>query len=209
MHVHARRGNPPKRHVDQHQRRVAVRVHRSAHDIEGRGRPVVIAKHEELPLGQPLEPREARYRPHIARGRARGGARRHLGRRRWERGGTRRFLAGLASDLLSADSAAFASGDARRALERAAGASAPRIWSTSLSVLISAWSRSISPWRSSIPCAWLVRCIHCRPAEPSTSVNGRGGDDVWRPRVRRGCTRPVPGSASVAVDPRAWPAWLN
>ena len=50
---------------------------------------------------------------------------------------SRRFLAGLASDL-SAAAAAFGGEEERRDVERAAGADAPRICSTSVNALISA-----------------------------------------------------------------------
>ena len=65
----------------------------------------------------------------------------------------RRFLGGLASDLLSAvATAAVPDLEERRA--RAGGAAkAPRSCSTSVSALISAWRRSISASRSAIACA--------------------------------------------------------
>ena len=44
---------------------------------------------------------------------------------------SRRFLTGLASDLLSAAAAAFVGEEERRDVERAVGADAPRICSTS------------------------------------------------------------------------------
>ena len=137
---------------------------------------------------------------------------------------SRRFVAGLASDLLSAAGAAFAGGDARRALERAAGAGAPRICSTSLDAFDLGLRRSISLCRSAIACAMalMAMAISLRCARLSTTVRHvcplpaggtryerqrRGGDDAWRPRVRRGRTRQVPGPAGDAVDLRAWPAW--
>ena len=57
---------------------------------------------------------------------------------------SRRFLAGLASGWLSAAAAAFVGEEERRDLERSVGADAPRICSTSVNALISAWRRSIS-----------------------------------------------------------------
>ena len=52
---------------------------------------------------------------------------------------SRRFLAGLASDLLSAAATAFVGGEEeRRDVERAGGADAPRICSASVNALISA-----------------------------------------------------------------------
>ena len=51
---------------------------------------------------------------------------------------SRRFLAGLASDLRSAATAAFVGEDEGRDVERAVGADAPRICSTSVNALISA-----------------------------------------------------------------------
>ena len=105
---------------------------------------------------------------------------------------SRRFLAGLASDLLSAAGAAFVDGDARRALERAVGAGAPRICSTSLNAMISAWRRSISLWRSAIACAmaFMAMAISLRCARLSTTVrHGRplpgGGTRHERQRPRR------------------------
>ena len=82
---------------------------------------------------------------------------------------SRRFLAGLASDLLSAAAAAFVGGgeEERRDVERAFGADAPRICSTSVKALISAWRRSISLWRSAIACA-----ISLMPVESSGPAMG-------------------------------------
>ena len=82
---------------------------------------------------------------------------------------SRRFLAGLASDLLSAAAAAFVGGgeEERRDAERAFGADAPRICSTSVKALISAWRRSISLWRSAIACA-----ISLMPVESSGPAMG-------------------------------------
>ena len=82
---------------------------------------------------------------------------------------SRRFLAGLASDLLSAAAAAFGGGgeEERRDVERAFGADAPRICSTSVKALISAWRRSISLWRSAIACA-----ISLMPVESSGPAMG-------------------------------------
>ena len=75
---------------------------------------------------------------------------------------SRRFLAGLASDLLSAAAAAFVGcgEEERRDVERAFGADAPRICSTSVKALISAWRRSISLWRSAIACAIISGTYH-------------------------------------------------
>ena len=67
----------------------------------------------------------------------------------------RRFLSGLASDLLSAPAAAagFLVEEDRREVERDdGGADGPRICSTSVNALISAWRRSISLWRSAMAC---------------------------------------------------------
>ena len=79
---------------------------------------------------------------------------------------SRRFLAGLASDL-SAVAAAFVGEEERRDVERAFGADAPRICSTSVKALISAWRRSISLWRSAIACA-----ISLMPVESSGPAMG-------------------------------------
>ena len=56
---------------------------------------------------------------------------------------SRRFLTGVASDLLSTATAPFVGEEERRDVERAFGADAPRICSTSVNALISAWRRSI------------------------------------------------------------------
>ena len=57
----------------------------------------------------------------------------------------RRFLSGATSDLLSvAAAAAFLGEEERRDVGRDGGADAPRICSTSVNALISAWRRSIS-----------------------------------------------------------------
>ena len=63
---------------------------------------------------------------------------------------SRRFLCGLASGWLSVVAAVAFLGEERRDAERGAGAEAPRSCSTSVSALISAWRRSISPCRSAI-----------------------------------------------------------
>ena len=104
---------------------------------------------------------------------------------------SRRFLAGLASDLLSAAGAAFAGGDARRALERTAGAGGRRICSTSLNALISAWRRSISLWRSAIACAMalMAMAISLRCARLSTTA-------------RQGCPLPAGGTSHECQRPR-------
>ena len=55
---------------------------------------------------------------------------------------SRRFLAGLASDLLSAAAAAFVGEEERRDVERAGGADAPRI-----SGQVSFFAAFIAAWR--------------------------------------------------------------
>ena len=116
---------------------------------------------------------------------------------------SRRFLAGLASDLLSAAGAAFAGGDARRALERTAGAGAPRICSTSLNALISAWRRSISLWRSAIACAMALmamaislRCATVNGCSSSVSIAGRRN----QPRVSAAAEETTHGVHASAAD---------
>ena len=77
----------------------------------------------------------------------------------------RRFLSGATSDLLSvAAAAAFLGEEERRDVGRDGGADAPRICSTSVNALISAWRRSISLWRSAIACAMTLN-----QAEPLTA----------------------------------------
>ena len=68
----------------------------------------------------------------------------------------RRFLSGLASDLVSTGAVAtgFFVDEDRREVERDDGrGDAPSISSTSVNALISAWRRSISLWRSAMACA--------------------------------------------------------
>ena len=91
---------------------------------------------------------------------------------------SRRFLAGLASDLLSAAAAAFVGEEERRDVERAAGGDAPRICSTSVNALISAWRRSISLWRLAIACA--ISLMALESSDPAMGMSTRGGG-------RRGC----------------------
>ena len=86
---------------------------------------------------------------------------------------SRRFLAGLASDLLSAAAAAFVGEEERRDVERAVGADAPRICSTSVNALISAWRRSISLWRLAIACA--ISLMALESSDPAMGMSTRGG----------------------------------
>ena len=87
---------------------------------------------------------------------------------------SRRFLAGLASDLLSAAAAAVGGGEEeRRDVERAFGADAPRICSTSVNALISAWRRSISLWRLAIACA--ISFMALESSDPAMGMSTRGG----------------------------------
>ena len=94
----------------------------------------------------------------------------------------RRFLSGLASDLLSAGAAGFLVEEDRREGGRGdGGADAPRICSTSVNALISAWRRSISLWRSAMACAMsLMRLESSGPGEGD--VNQRGGGDGRSPK---------------------------
>ena len=86
---------------------------------------------------------------------------------------SRRFLAGLASDLLSAAAAAFVGGEEeRRDVERAVGADAPRICSTSVNAWISAWRRSISLWRLAIACAISFMARVESPDDRSVGAHG-------------------------------------
>ena len=94
---------------------------------------------------------------------------------------SRRFLAGLASDLLSAAAAAFVVGEEeRRDVERAVGADAPRICSTSVNALISAWRRSISLWRLAIACA--ISFMALESSDPAMGMSIRGGGRRGNPR---------------------------
>ena len=86
---------------------------------------------------------------------------------------SRRFLAGLASDLLSAAAAAFVGEEERRDVERAVGADAPRICSTSVNALISAWRRSIALWRLAIACA--IELMALESSDPAMGMSTRGG----------------------------------
>ena len=88
---------------------------------------------------------------------------------------SRRFLAGLASDLLSAAAAAFAGGEEeRRDVERGFGADAPRICSTSVNALISAWRRSISLWRLAIACA--ISLMALESSDPAMGMSTHGSE---------------------------------
>ena len=60
---------------------------------------------------------------------------------------SRRFLAGLASDLLSAAAAAFVGEEERRDVERAGGADAPRICSMSVNALPGGGRFRFGGWR--------------------------------------------------------------
>ena len=92
---------------------------------------------------------------------------------------SRRFLAGLASDLLSAAAAAFVGGEEeRRAVERAFGADAPRICSTSVNALISAWRRSISLWRLAIACA--ISFMALESSDPAMGMSTQRGQHPAR-----------------------------
>ncbi len=83
----------------------------------------------------------------------------------------RRFRVGFASGSLSA-TAAFFRGE-RRGEERAVGADAPSICSTSVNALISAWRRPISLWRSAIACAMSLMGHGELPACLTGSANSR------------------------------------
>ena len=97
---------------------------------------------------------------------------------------SRRFLAGLASDLLSAAAAAFVGGEEeRRAVERGFGADAPRICSTSVNALISAWRRSIALWRLAIACA--ISLMALESSDPAIGMSTRGGGRRDGPRLER------------------------
>jgi len=87
----------------------------------------------------------------------------------------RRFGFGLASGSLSATAAFFR--EERRGEERAGGADAPSICSTSVNALISAWRRSISLWRSAIACAMsLMGHGDYWPDRGMSNWNGRFSD---------------------------------
>ena len=90
----------------------------------------------------------------------------------------RRFLSGLASDLLSAVAAAagFLLEEDRREVERDAGrADAPSISSTSVNALISAWRRSISLCRSAMACAMALMKLESSGPAREMSTQRRGG----------------------------------
>ena len=121
---------------------------------------------------------------------------------------SRRFLAGLASDLLSDAAAAFVGEEERRDVERAVGAAricstsvnalisawrrsiyAPRICSTSVNALISAWRRSISIWRLAI--ARAISLMALESSDPAMGMSTRGGGRRVRPCRLHLATRPV------------------
>ena len=93
---------------------------------------------------------------------------------------SRRFLAGLASDLLSAAAAPFVGEEERRDVERAVGADAPRICSTSVNALISAWRRSISLWRLAIACA--ISLMALESSDPAMGMSNTRGWTARPPR---------------------------
>ena len=106
----------------------------------------------------------------------------------------RRFLSGLAPDLLSAEAAVatFLVEEDRREVERAAGVDAPRICSASVNVLISAWRRSISLCRSAIACAMSLM------GRESTGLP-RGCQTLWGMRFPR-----MKALSGTIAPPRRW-----
>ena len=106
---------------------------------------------------------------------------------------SRRFLCGLTSGWLSAEAAVAFLGEERRDAERAAGAEAPRSCSTWVSVLISAWRRSISPCRSAIACAMTLMVLESNRPATGMSTNGVR---PWRGRRVRPFRWPVASRAS-------------
>ena len=123
---------------------------------------------------------------------------------------SRRFLAGLASDL-SAAAAAFVGEEERRDVERAPGADAPRICSTSVKALISAWRRSISLWRSAIACA--ISLMPVESSDPAMGMsNTRGGTAALPHRVEPflGASEHSRASSSARPGPAVlWADLLN
>ena len=114
---------------------------------------------------------------------------------------SRRFLAGLASDLLSAAAAAVGGGEEeRRDVERAFGADAPRICSTSVNALISAWRRSISLWRLAIACA--ISFMALESSDPAMGMSTRGGGRRVRPRRAHLAPEHPPATNGVEPAPR-------
>ena len=120
---------------------------------------------------------------------------------------SRRFLAGFASGLLSATAAAFVGEEARRNVERAGGGDAPRICSTSVNALISAWRRSISLWRLAIACAISLMALESSdPAMGMSTVNGTAATAA-KPAAARptGLLRSsAPRRAATTSSPRAF-----
>ena len=109
---------------------------------------------------------------------------------------SRRFLCGLTSGWLSAEAAVAFLREERRAVERAAGAEAPRSCSTSVSALISVWRRWISLYRSAIACAMTLMVLESSgPAmgmstsaslvEQLAGCGGRGCNSWQAPTIPR------------------------
>ena len=113
---------------------------------------------------------------------------------------SRRFLAGLASDLLSAAAAAFVGEEERRDVERAVGADAPRICSTSVNALISAWRRSIALWRLAIACA--IELMALESSDPAMGMSTRGGGRRVRPCRLLGGATEEPSARGARQRPR-------
>ena len=79
--------------------------------------------------------------------------------------------------------AAFVGEEERPDVERGFGADAPRICSTSVNALISAWRRSISLWRLAIACA--ISLMALESSDPAMGMSTRGGWTARKPRSRR------------------------
>ena len=94
----------------------------------------------------------------------------------------RRFLGGLASDLLSAVAAAAVLNLEERRARTGGAAEAPRSWWTSASALISAWRRSISASQSAIACAMTLMSMES--SGPATSLSHAERLTAASPAVR-------------------------
>ena len=131
---------------------------------------------------------------------------------------SRRFLAGLASGLLSVAAAAFVGEEERRDVKRAVGADAPRICSTSVQRLdlgLGGGRFRFGGWR--LPCAISLMALESSdPAMGMSPVNGAAGHGTRRPRppaARRRGTAAARGATWAkregAGAERAWGGWSS
>ena len=125
---------------------------------------------------------------------------------------SRRFLAGLASDLLSAAAAAFVGEEERRDVERAVGADAPRICSTSVNALIAPQCIDEDPHGT----AGRPHVLDLATGDPVVDRAAGDSHQLTRLRDREGCpisnhdrrssfAHPgLPGRSTLPDRPKGW-----